>query len=553
MKFSSKKDNFEQTLLEAEDFFKTKKWDEALVKYKSLLITRPRSRHLLFQIALVCNQLGDYTGAYNYLKFLNSINANDADVLTNLAVVCTKLSLVDEAIKFFQLALLNKPDDLVCLINLAGIYNINDDYHASLKFIKKALLIDPLNANLYAMLGVTLIKLDQLITAKTILETALTFDPTLSEAKFNVAIIEYKYYNHIKSIEILEDMLINSNLNEINSISKDSIKFCLALNYLSIGRLSDGWRYYDSGLHPSISPEFRRNPTRNFPVPMWDGHKNSDKKILFWGEQGVGDQIMFASCLPDLMEDGLKIIIECDKRLVPIFKRSFPEILDCRETSYDETPNKNPIYKDFDLHFPFGSMMSLCRKELHMFDKSTNYLRFDVDLKKQIEIKINARHIEQKKKIKIGISWRSGKLNPERSRHYTKLVDWKPIFEISNAEFFNLQYGECEDEILEVEKLYGIKIIRFEEVDLKNDLDLTLALISNLDLVITINTAVRSLAASIGKQVFLMGLIDYENFGTNYYPFHPKIKFLSPSKDEQLSECLPKMAKFVNEYIENNF
>ena len=555
MKFSRKKDKFERTLLEAEELFRNKEWDKALFKYKSLLIIRPRSRHLLFQLGLVCNQLEDYLSAYNYLKFLISINTNDADALTNLAVICTKLSLVNEAIKLFQLALLNKPNDLICLINLAGIYNINEDYHAGLDCIKKALIIDPLNANLYAMLGVTLIKLDQLITAKTILETALTFDPTLSEAKFNIAIIEYKYDNYIKSIEILENMLTNSNSNsnEINAISIDSIKFFLALNYLSIGRLSDGWHYYDSGLQPSISPEFRRNPTRNFPVRMWDGHKDLNKKVLFWGEQGVGDQIMFASCLPDLIESGIKIIVECDKRLVPIFKRSFPDILECRESSYDGTPNKNPTFQDFDLHFPFGSMMRLCRKELDMFNKSKQYLKFDENFKKQIELKIDALKSNNKQKIKIGISWRSGKLNPERNKHYTHLVDWRSIFEIDNTEFYNLQYGECEDEILEVEKLYDIKIIRFEDVDLTNDLDLTLALISNLDLVITVNTAVRSLAASIGKPVFLMGLIDYQNFGTKYYPFHPNVNFFSPQNNDVLSECIPDIAKSVNDYIEKNY
>ena len=557
MKLSRKKYNFEQALLEAEELFRNKKWDKALVKYKLLLITRPRSRHLLFQIALVCNQLEDYLGAYNYLKFLISINTDDADALTNLAVVCIRLSLINEAIKFFQLALLNKPDDLICLINLAGAYNMVDNYHAGLVCIKKALIIDPLNGNLYAMLGTTLIKLDQLITAKTILETALTFDSTLLEAKFNVAIIEYKYGNYLKSIEILENMLINANANansnEINAFSIDAIKFCLTLNYLSIGRLSDGWQYYDSGLHPSISPEFRRNPTRNFPVPMWDGHKNLNKTVLFWGEQGVGDQIMFASCLPDLIEYGIKIIIECDKRLVPIFKRSFPDILDCRESSYDETPNKNPIYQDFDFHFPFGSMMRLCRNELGMFNKSNQYLKFNENFKKQIELKIDALKSNNKQKIKIGISWRSGKLNPERNRHYTHLVDWRPIFEIDNTEFYNLQYDECENEILEVEKLYCIKIIRFEDVDLKNDLDLTLALISNLDLVITINTAVRSLAASIGKPVFLMGLIDFHNFGTEYFPFHPKINFFHPSKDGAISDCIPDIAKSVNEFIKKNY
>ena len=168
-------------------------------------------------------------------------------------------------------------------------------------------------------------------------------------------------------------------------------------------------------------------------------------------------------------------------------------------------------------------------------------------------MKINAKHANKENKIKIGISWRSGKLNPERSRHYTLLIDWKPIFEIVNAEFYNLQYGDCEDEILEVEKLYGIEIIRFKELDLKNDLDSTLGLIANLDLVITVNTAVRSLAASIGKPVFLMGLIDYENFGTKYYPFHPTINFISPSNNDRLSVCLPDVAKSVKEYIEKNF
>ena len=545
MKNLKVKDKFEHIFLEAESLFKNNEWEKALLKYKLLLKIRPHSRHLLFQIALVCNQLEDYVGAYKYLNQLISKNPNDADALTNLAVICTRLSLLDDAVRFFELALLNKPNNLICLINLAGIYNLKEEYGNALNCCKEALKIDPLDANLYLILGITLVKLNQLATAKIIFETALTFDPTIEEAKFNIAIIDYKNKKFSKSIEVLEDLLTKTNsINEINSISIESIKFCLALNYLSVGRLSDGWKYYDSGLHASISPEFRRNPIRSFAVPMWDG-KTLNKTILIWAEQGLGDEIMFASCIPDLINSKIKIIIECDKRLVPIFKRSFPQALECRETSYDNNPGKKSIYTDFDFHLPFGSLMKFYRNSLDDFNDSPVYLKVNDNLKE----KLNCRaEFNQSSKLKIGISWRSGKLNPERNDHYTSLVDWKSIFEINELQFFNLQYGDCDLEIIEVEKLYNIKIIRYDDINLQNNIELTLALISNLDLVITINTAARSLAASIGIPVLLMGLQDYENFGTNYYPFHPKIKFFTPLSGRSVSECICDVKRSIEEF-----
>ena len=126
----------------------------------------------------------------------------------------------------------------------------------------------------------------------------------------------------------------------------------------------------------------------------------------------------------------------------------------------------------------------------------------------------------------------------ERNLHYLVIEDLIPILQDKNFDFVNLQYGDCEDELLEVEKLSGINIIRWHDLDLKNDIDSVLALISRLDLVITVATAVSPLAASLGKKVLLMGVKSWTNLGTNYYPFFPTIECYFPSKENMVSECI---------------
>ena len=96
----------------------------------------------------------------------------------------------------------------------------------------------------------------------------------------------------------------------------------LGIIFLLKGNLCQGWKEYEWRLKcDDINSE-----KRNFPQPSWDGTNLDDKSILIWAEQGIGDEIMFTSILPTLSQMTEKIIIECNLRLVPLFRRSFPQI-----------------------------------------------------------------------------------------------------------------------------------------------------------------------------------------------------------------------------------
>ena len=95
---------------------------------------------------------------------------------------------------------------------------------------------------------------------------------------------------------------------------------------------------------------------------MWNGEKN--QRVLVWGEQGIGDEIMFSSIIKDIYEFSSKIIIQCDRRLIPLFQRTFPpDVIYFSEGQ--------PVPEDeYDFHIPVGSLPLTFRKSLESFRKS---------------------------------------------------------------------------------------------------------------------------------------------------------------------------------------
>ena len=139
-------------------------------------------------------------------------------------------------------------------------------------------------------------------------------------------------------------------------------------------------------------------------------------------------------------------------------------------------------------------------RDIKDFDKQQPAWVVDPARAKDIE----ARLAPYKDKLLIGICWRSGVFSIQRNMNYTHLSDWKELLIKENIQFVNLQYGDCETELTEVEQALGVSILRWPDIDLKNDLESVIALIQQLDCVITVGTAVSSLAAATGVTTFLL-------------------------------------------------
>jgi hypothetical protein len=269
---------------------------------------------------------------------------------------------------------------------------------------------------------------------------------------------------------------------------------------------------------------------------MWDGQSLlPGERLMIWREQGVGDEIRFAAMLPLLPQSVRNnLILECDHRLVKLFARSMTEVAVRAESQ---------TKSDFDYHLPIGSLPKLLMNSVDILRDASPLLNPDPEDVSKFAGKL----AEFKGKKLVGICWRSHKLSATRNKKYTALADWEKILSIPGTMFVNLQYGECEEEIQQIESDLGIRILRWPDLDLMNDFSGTAALIKNLDLVISISSAVVPLAGAVGTQTICMTHQNWVLLGQHdYYPWFPSVTPLVVPHDEAMATGLPIVREQVH-------
>jgi tetratricopeptide (TPR) repeat protein len=530
--------------LKAIDYATNKKISSSLKLYEKLLYKYPENPNINYEASLLFIHQGKYKCAYECMEKIFENFQNNINYLNDFSVVCTKLAYFEKAEYLSNRAFQAEPNNSNHLINLAAIYNFMGNFEAALNVIDRAIKINPIESKYYNLMGVTLVKsgLDSL--ARKMFEISFALDNKFIDAKVNLAVLDSKAGDHFSSIKELEQSMKIINENELDSISINQIKYLLSYDYLAVGNLQKGWDYYDFGFDLNIQHNSRRNPTRTFKKPRWNGVVKKDKTLLIWREQGIGDEILFYTCLPDLVNLDLKIIVECEERLVEILSRSFPTFV-IRKENYNHS-NLHSHQEDYDYHLPVGSLMQYFRSDIRKFNLNVPIFKINEKLAKSHEDALIQKNSFKKR---IGICWRSGLLDMERNNHYLIIEDLAPIFENKNFDFINLQYGDCEEELLLIENMCDVNIIRWKDLDLKEEIDSVIALISRLDLVITVGTAVSSLAGSIGKPVFRLASKDWINLGTDYLPFFPSTECFFPSEAKTVADCIP----YVNDRLLEKF
>ena len=278
---------------------------------------------------------------------------------------------------------------------------------------------------------------------------------------------------------------------------------------------------------------------------MWDGKNLNGKTLMIWREQGLGDEILFMSIINDVIKYvGNNIILETDHRLVNIIQRTFPDIL-VRKQTFSIHPPLHTVKTDFDFHIPMGELMRFYRSDINQFNQSKPYIKVN-DIFKD---KFNERLLDYKDKIKIGICWRSGTMDPIRNLDSYSIDKLEVLFNQKEFVFVNLQYDDCEDELLFAEEKFNIKIIRWGDIDLKNDLDDVFALMSELDYVVTVGTAVYEMSGAVGTKTFVPCLKhSWHDLGHNIYPWFNNVKLFKGDNN-----CVHLMLPEILNEIRNDF
>ena len=466
----------------------------------------------------------------------------DATALSNLGAALFNLGEIGKAKSVIQYALELAPNNFESLVNLGSILLKEHKYDEALKISLTAASINPDSALAHNNIGCCFSHLNLHEHALCSYETASMLDPNYFESKLNVALSLGELDRLDEAALIYENLINNSNI--IENDLKNAAKFFYSFNLLSRGILDPGWRYYEFGFDCKAMGKNARTPNRIFDIPKWNGDLNARGKLLVWREQGIGDEIWFASCLPDLVNTNLDVTLECSPRLLSSFKRSFPSITVRSEKMPDTTSELN---SDFDFHIPIGSLPGIFRKTNESFSRAQPY----INACEQFEYDFSKRLAQFRHNKLIGISWRSTTLDSSRNRHYTHLSDWFEIINLDGCTFVNLQYGPCESEILELEALTGKEILRWKDIDLKNDLDRVFSLIKCLDYVISVDNAVMMMAGASGTpSIFISRSNGWSLLGAKNgkYPWFKNTYTVEFPLDKTACDALPQV-KYLLETI----
>ena len=459
---------------------------------KQILRYNSQNAEAFHFLGIIACQTGKYPVAVDLIIHAIEIDSKQSPFYYSLANALREQGKFMEAIEAYQQAIQIQPNQGEAYYNLGNALHRQEKLEEAIEAYQQAIRIQPNYADAYNNLGVVLIDHEKLEESVQIYQKTLEIQPNYADAYNNLGNALREQGKLEESIRIFQKAIyIQPNYAEAHNN--------LAMTLLLKGDFKNGWKQYEWRRQCDNFP-FEK---RDFPQPFWEGTDPKDKSILVWTEQGIGDEIMFSSILPDLLNRNANVIVESDTRMVSLFQRSFPKI---RFIPRQNPPNSQLLNTTVDYQTPIGSLGKWFRTDKNSFILNRNtYLR--ACPKKTSEIRKKYQELA-KEKILIGISWKSTGINQRQTyskkKKSTLLEHWQPVLAQRNYYFINLQYGNVKQELNEFQKHTDLKIYQDEEIDSLSSLDDFAAQISALDLVISTSNTTVHLAGALGKQVWTL-------------------------------------------------
>jgi tetratricopeptide (TPR) repeat protein len=493
-------------------------------------------------LAMALERMGHLHKALVTYERAFQLDPQDPELLINLGLTAWNLQLTEAAANMFRLYIAACPDSPLGYNNLGSVQCDLGMPDMAVETLRAALMQMPQHSILWNALATVLAEEGRADESLVFYDEAVRLEPGFARAYHNLGyayqhlgLLEEALANYDKALELAVDPTERRETAHSRSI-------CL----IGAGRLEDGFREYEI----RNDQRFRAYLHHLIDAPLWKGEDLLGKKILLVGEQGLGDEFMFANVLPDVQRalgPTGQLQIAVDPRLVPLFQRSFPEAqvgtYDDR-TLMDADGNKALRLIPFaskdnkpDLWAPMGSALQFYRKTLADFPHQAFLAP---DPLRVAEFRDKLAGLPGKT---VGLCWRSMMLGAKRAKYYSPIDAWGPVLKTPGTSFVNLQYGDSAAEIARAAERFGVTIHQMEGLDLRDDIDGTAALCAALDLVLSAPTAAAATAASVGAEVwFLTAGRTWPQLNTDEYPWYARTRVLSPEKFGDWNALMPRVA-----------
>jgi tetratricopeptide (TPR) repeat protein/ADP-heptose:LPS heptosyltransferase len=497
----------------------------AIASYRRALALEPGFAEAWSNLGEALGATGDKAGEIAAYRRAVAIDARLAPVWSNLGVALLETGEVEAAIAACRLAVEIAPAFAAAWNNLGTALRERGEHAEAARAFERAVEQAPRFAEAWSNLGGARLELGALEEAMAAHRRALELAPRDARVHYNLGIAHERCRQYEAALARYRE-----------AVALDpgfaAAHLRLACVLLMRGEFASGWALYEWRWR-----EKNARPKR-YDFTAWTGSRTAGRRLLLWGEQGIGDEIIYASMIGELVQAGLRITLETDPRLVSLMRRSFPGV--------EVVVRENPPALDpaaFDWQCPLASLGRWLRPSFGSFPRHAGYLVADP----QRVVQFSERLRQAPREKVVGLSWISAnrEIGPDKS---IALADWAKVLGMPGVRFVDLQYGDTAREREALEKGHGLKILHLDELDLFNDLEALAALCAACDLVVTVSNVTAHMAGALGRPVWLLapgaqGRIWYWFCERSDSPWYPSMRIFTQPAPGRWQETLEAVAR----------
>ena len=472
-------------------------------------------------LAISREKAGDPAQAITAYEAALKLSPNETDIAHDLGRLAQRLGYLEIAEKLLVRYLADNPGHIEATNNLACVLREAGRYGEAIDLLRDLLQFQPTSPILWNTVGTVMSDQGESATALTFFEEALRLDPGFVKARYNRGNARAPLGDREGALEDLEAARQGAD----PGFDAATMDMARALLLLSMGRIEQGFDAYQVRLDPTLPDAMHVL----LDAPRWKtGDPLEGRRILVVGEQGLADEVLLGTALPDLIRavgPSGQIYLAVEKRLVEMFQRTFPEIIVGAHRAGRRAGRLVRFMPFMQAHapvdgwMPMGEPSALFRRRVEDFPGQAGYLKADPAKVAYWKAELDALGPE----LKVGLHWKSLVLRGARARYFSAFERWKPVLTAPGCRMINLQCGDTAEDLAAV-RAAGVDIWT-PPINLKDDLEDLAALSLALDVVIGPGIAGTNLAAGVGAETWMITAPDdWHLLGTGGYPFYPQMR-----------------------------
>jgi tetratricopeptide (TPR) repeat protein len=456
-----------------------------------------------YALGIAREKAGDFASSIKAYESALQLLPDHSEVANDIGRLAYRMGMFEQAEKLFQHFLVAHPDDPEALNNYACAIRAQARYDDAIAMLKPMLMKHTDNAALWNTMGSVVSETGDYATARIFFEEAIRLNSGFVKARYNLGNCLAMLEDTQAALDSCDAALAGVRAEDERQMMRMARSHMLA----SLGRLGEAWDEYEARMHPQFADVTRFVMNR----PRWQpGEELKGKTLLVIGEQGLGDEILFANVMRDVLEDlgpDGRLMIAVEPRLVELFRRGFPKAEVCPHITgklgvqLARTIPEGVDISGVDLWTPMGSLLRAYRRTIEAFPSTLSSIAADPE-----RVAKWRKQLADLPGRKIGILWKSLVDKDHRHRYFAGFDAWRPVLQQPGVTFVNLQYGDCSAELARAKAEFGVEIWQPPGVDLKQELDEVAALCCAVDLVVGFSNATFNIAAGCGAPAWLISV-----------------------------------------------